>query len=161
VRTGKRKGTRFPDFRLSPRLVDFDRVPEARRTITECRPAFSPACSIARSISRISLARDTDLGPDGVEVTGDAPEVGARVRPRLRLVLAEMAAAATADAHLDRARQARGRVLHDGALRDEASSRSRPRRLRAAAVATVGGALGKLEGRISHRAAGDGNGHVR
>lgn len=92
-----------------------------------------------------------------MEITGDAPEIGPHTRPRLPLVddLTEVAAAgaAVAIAHLGRAR------LHDGALRGEASSRPRPW-ARQRHTASVDVALGELEGRVSHRAAGDGNCHL-
>lgn len=100
------------------------------------------------------LLCNTDLGPACVEVTGDVPEIGTHTRPRLPLVEDQAAAGATvaAVAHLVRA------CLHDGALRGEASSWPRPwaRQRRAASV----DALGKLEGRVSHRAVGDGNCHL-
>lgn len=89
-----------------------------------------------------------------MEIAGDVPEIGTHARPRLPLVEDQATAGATvvAVAHLDRAR------LHDGTLRGEASSRPRPwaRKRRAAAV----DALGELEGRVSHRAVGDGNCHL-
>lgn len=95
-----------------------------------------------------------------MEVAGDVPEIGTDARPRLPLVENQAAAGATvvAAAHLDRAR------LHDGTLRGEASSWPRPwarqRRAAVVVIVIVVDALGKLEGRVSHRAVGDGNCHL-
>jgi len=89
-----------------------------------------------------------------MKVAGDVPEIGTHARPRLPFVQDQAAAGATAVAvaHLERAR------FHDGALRGEASSRPWPwaRQRRTAAVC----ALGELEGRVSHRAVGNGYRHL-
>jgi len=104
------------------------------------------------------LTCNTDLGPARVEITGDVPEIGTHARPRLPLVedQAEVTAAGgtVAVVHLDRAR------LHDRALRGEASSRPWPWARQRCTVAVDTVTLRELEGRVSHRAAGDRNCHL-
>lgn len=95
----------------------------------------------------------TDLGLGRVEVTGDVPEIGTHARPLplVESLVAEVAAAGAAVAadHLDRA------LVQDRALRGEPSSWPWPwARQRRRAT------LRELEGRVSHRAVGDGNSHL-
>lgn len=108
------------------------------------------SCSCSPCV--ITMRDRTDLGLGRVEVTGDVPEIGTHARPLplVEILVAEVAAAGAAVAadHLDRA------LVQDRALRGEPSSWSWPWARQRCAT------LRKLEGRVSHRAVGDGNCHL-